>query len=126
MRYQAQVGFVAAAMLAMVVAASVASAASQGEGSPMTLAQAQQPATPAPTTPAPTTGAQQQPGAATTMPGQMMEHGQGMGEMGKGMAPGGQGHPGPMMGGQAHPGPAGGTPPCPPGQTASGTPPTCK
>jgi hypothetical protein len=81
----------------------------------MTLAQAQQSTTPAPSVPAPAATAPA--GTAPNMPSQMMEHGQGMGEMRSGMGP---------MSGQGHPGPMGGTPPCPPGQTASGTPPICK
>jgi hypothetical protein len=119
MRYQMQYAFVAAAMLAMPAAGNPVLATPPGGGPSITLAQAQQPATPAPTSPAPAAGAPQQPsGTPTTMPGQMMERGEGKGEMGKGM--------GPMMGGQGHPGPMGRTPPCPPGQTMSGTPPTCK
>jgi hypothetical protein len=89
---------------------------------------AQQPTATAPgaastsTTAAPSTA----PTTATTTPGagsmpmQQMGHGPGMGMSG------GQGHPGPMMGGQNHPGPMGTMPPCPAGQTASGTPPTCQ
>lgn len=90
------------------------------------------------TTPAPTTTTA---APATSMPTQM-ERGGPMGPaMGEANAPmmGGQEHPGPMMGGQGqsgstmggmggqnHPGPMGAMPPCPAGQTASGTPPTCK
>ena len=125
-----------------LAAASMIAIAFAG-GSPV-LAQAQQPATPAPattaspaTTPSPTTT----PAPATSMPTQM-EHGGPMGATtGESKTPmmGGQGHPGPMMGGQGqpgsmmggmgtqgHPGPMGTMPPCPAGQTASGTPPTCK
>ena len=139
MRYRNRMKFalVAAGVLAMAAADNTAFATPPGGGSSITLAQAQQPTTPTPTTPttatpaaaapttaAPTTAAPAmgaQPGSSgmsTTMPGKMMEKGKGMGEMG------GQGHPGPMMG------PMGGRPaegmPCPSGQTASGTPPTCK
>lgn len=93
------------------------------------LALAQQPAT---TTPAPAAGAQDQPsGTSTTTPGHM-EHGKGMGEMGNGKEMGmGMGKEmrkdmGPTTSGQGHPGPTGGMPSCPAGQTASGTPSTCK
>jgi hypothetical protein len=114
MRYQMQHALVAATILAMASTGNSVLATPPGGGPSVTLAQAQQPATPAPAA-----GVQQQPsGTSTTMPGQTMVPGQGMGEMGKGM--------GPMMGGQGHPGPMGGMPSCPPGQTASGTPPTCK
>ena len=127
MRYPMQLGLLAAAMTAVAASGNGVVATAPPEGLSIILAQAQQPATLAPTTAGPATGGQQPlPGTPTMVPGQMMEHGQGMGAMGRGMAPGGQGHPGPMMGDQGHPGPAGGTPPCPPGQTASGTPPTCK
>lgn len=93
------------------------------------LALAQQPAT---TTPAPATGAQDQPsGTSTKTPGQM-EHGKGMGKMddGKGMGMG-MGKEmrkdmAPTTSGQARPGSMDAMPSCPSGQTASGTPPTCK
>src|SRR4051812_25660685 len=76
------------------------------------------------------------PGTAPTtiMPMQQMEHGgQGMGMSGQehqgmmgGQGMSGQGHQG-MMGGQGQSGmPMGSTPQCPPGQTASGNPPTCR
>lgn len=89
------------------------------------LALAQQPAT---TTPAPAAGAQDQPsGTSATTPGHM-EHGKGMGEMGnrKGMGKEMGKDTGPTTSGQGHPGPMGGTLQCPAGQTATGTPPTCK
>jgi hypothetical protein len=120
MPYQMQYAFVAVAMLAMTAMGNPVFATPPGAGPSATLAQAQQPATPtpAPAPQAPAAGAQQQPsGTSTTMPSQMMEHGKGMGEMGKEMGP---------MGGQGQPGPMGGMPPCSPGQTASGTPPTCR
>jgi hypothetical protein len=73
----------------------------------------QQPAT---TAPAPTTTTP----ATPSMPMQQMEHG------GHGMGMSGQGHQG-MMGGQGqHTMPMGSMPQCPPGQTASGNPPTCR
>jgi hypothetical protein len=69
------------------------------------------------------------PGTATTMPAtpsmpmQQMEHGRGMGGMGMS---GSQEHQG-MMGGQGQSAmPMGSMPQCPPGQTASGNPPTCQ
>jgi len=127
MRYKIYGALVATGFFAMTAAGNPVLATPPGRGPSITLAQAQKPATPAPT-PAPAAGAQQQPsGTSTNMPGQMMEHEQGMGKMGNGRGPmmGGQKHPGPM-GGQTHPGPMGGTPPCPAGQTMSGTPSTCK
>lgn len=73
----------------------------------------QQPATTAPA-PATTTP------ATPSMPMPQMEHG------GHGMGMSGQGHQG-MMGGQGQqPMPMGSMPQCPPGQTASGNPPTCR
>ena len=82
------------------------------------LALAQQPAT---TTPAPAAGAKDQPsGTSTTTPGHM-EHGKGMGmgmEMRKDMAP--------TTSGQGRSGSMDAMPSCPSGQTASGTPATCK
>jgi hypothetical protein len=91
------------------------------------LALAQQPAT---TTPAPAAGAQEQPsGTSTTTPGHM-EHRKGMGEMGNGKEMGTgkdmRNDMGPTTSGQGHPGAMGGTPQCPAGQTATGTPSTCK
>jgi hypothetical protein len=89
------------------------------------LALAQQPAT---TTPAPAAGAQEQPtGTSTTTPGHM-EHGKGMGEMGNSKEMGMEMRKdmGPTTSGQGHPGPMGATPQCPAGQTATGTPSTCK
>ena len=116
MRYQIFGTLVATGFLAMTAIGNAVLAAPPDGGSPITLAQAQQPAT---STPAPGAAAPQSPtGPSTNMPGQMMEHGKEMGTMGKGMAP--------MMGGQGHPGPMGGTPPCPAGQAMSGTPSTCK
>ena len=95
------------------------------------LALAQQPAT---TTPAPAAGAQDQPsGTSTATPGQM-EHGKGMGKMGNGKEMGmgmGMGKEmrkdmAPTTSGQGRPGSMDAMPSCPSGQTASGTPPTCK
>lgn len=61
--------------------------------------------------------------AMPSMPMQQMEHG-GHGMGGMGMS--GQGHQG-MMGGQGQqPMPMGSMPQCPPGQMASGNPPTCR
>ena len=107
MRYQMYGALVATGLFAMTAMGNPALAASPAGGSSITLAQAA-------TAPAPAPGAgvqPQTPGASTTMPGPMMEHGKGMG---------------PMMGGQGHSGPMAGTPPCPAGKTMSGTPPTCK
>ena len=118
MRYQTYCALVATGFFAMAAASNPVLAVPPDGGASITLAQAQQPATSAPTTPAPAAGTQQQPsGMSPNMPGQMKEHGQGMGmgEMGKGMGPttGGQGQGMPGMG-------------CPAGQTTSGTPSTCK
>jgi hypothetical protein len=113
MRYAMKYVFGAAALLALAGTAN--------------LALAQQPAT---TTPAPAAGAQDQPSdTSTTTPGHM-EHGKGMGEMGNGKEMG-MGKEmrkdmGPTTSGQGHPGPVGGTLQCPAGETATGTPPTCK
>ena len=115
MRYQMYGALIAIGLFAMTAMGNPALAASPAGGSSITLAQAA-------TAPAPGAGVQPQtPGAPTTMPGPMMEHGKGtapMMEHGKGM--------GPMMGGQGHSGPMAGTPPCPAGKTMSGTPPACK
>ena len=113
MRNQARYAF---GVVAVLAAGSMGFVTAQDEGPSITLAQAQQPATPAP---APAEK-QQSPGPITTMPGQMGPMGPGgmMGheKMGKGpMGPGSMGHGAPA-----------GAPPCPSGQTASGTPPTCK
>ena len=102
MRYQIHGTLVATGLFAMTAMGNPVLAIPPGGGSSIMLAQA----TPAPVAQAP---------APTAVPGQMMEHGR---EMGKGM--------GPMMNGQGHPGPMGGMPPCPAGQSMSGTPPACK
>lgn len=111
MRYSMKHVFGAAVMLAVAGMGGPVPATELHRGTPMTLAQAQQPATPSP---APTAGAQEQPSGTSTTPGNM-EHGKGMGPMGKGM--GMEKHMGPGMSS---------TKECPAGQTASGTPPTCK
>lgn len=114
MRYPMKHVFGAAAILAVAGTGNPVVAAELDRGSSITLAQAQQPAAPSP---APTAGAQEQPSSTSTTPGNM-EHGKGMGRMGKEMGMGkdmGKG-----MGSTS------GTPQCPAGQTASGTPPTCK
>ena len=110
MRYKLFGTFGAVGFFAMAAMGPPVFANPTGQASSVTLAQAT--TTPAPTTPA-TAGGQQQPsGTAPTMPGQMMDHGKGMG---------------PMMGGSAaHSGPMGAMPPCPAGKTMSGTPPACK
>lgn len=110
MRYKLFGTLGAAGFFAMAAMAPPIFANPPGEASSVMLAQAT--TTPAPTTPPAVGGQQQPPGTTTTMPGQMMEHGKGMG---------------PMMGGPAaHPGPMGEMPPCPAGKTMSGTPPTCQ
>lgn len=83
---------------------------------PVMAQTAQHPATSAPPPAAATTTP-----AMPSMPMQQMEHGgHGMGMQG------GQGHQG-MTGGQGQSGmPMGSMPQCPPGQTASGNPPTCR
>ena len=89
------------------------------------LALAQQPAT---TTPAPAAGAKDQPsGTSTTTPGHM-EHGKGMGNMGdgKGMGMEMRKDMAPTTSGQGRSGSMDAMPSCPSGQTASGTPATCK
>ena len=92
-------------------AAAILALASTGN-----LALAQQPAT---TPPAPAAGAQDQPSGTSTMPPGHMEHEKGMDKMGHGKDMGS------TTSGQA-PSPMGGMPSCPSGQTASGTPSTCK
>lgn len=84
------------------------------------LALAQQPAT---TTPAPAAGTQGQPSGTSTMTPGHMEHEKGMDKMGYGKGMGKE--MGSTTSGQA-PSPMGGMPSCPSGQTASGTPSTCK
>lgn len=90
------------------------------------LALAQQPAT---TTQAPAAGAQDQPSGTSTMPGHM-EHGRGMDKMGHGKEMGMGKEMGKDMGsttsGQGRAGSMEAMPSCPSGQTASGTPSTCK
>ena len=87
------------------------------------LALAQQPAT---TTLAPAAGAQDQPsGTSTTTPGHM-EHGKEMGKMGKGMGMEMRKDMAPTTSGQGRSGSMDAMPSCPSGQTASGTPATCK
>ncbi|MDO9099531.1 MAG: hypothetical protein Q7V53_02135 [Caldisericota bacterium] len=87
------------------------------------LALAQQPGT---TTPAPAAGAPDQPSGTSTMTPGHMEHEKGMNKMGheKGMGMGKD--MGSTTSGQSRQGPMGGMPSCPSGQTASGTPSTCK
>jgi len=119
MRYSMKYVFGVAAILAVASTGHPVLASELGRESFIILAQAPQPA---PTTPAPTAGAQEQPSDMSTMPGHM-EHGKGMGEMGNGKMGKGMGS---STTGQGHPGPMGGTPQCPTGQTASGTPQTCK
>ena len=96
MRNHLQCTLAATGMLAMVGMGNAGFAAPAGEGASITLAQAQQPTTPSPTN---TPGqmmehGQGMGGMGRGMGQQMMEHGQGMGEMGKGMGPMGAGSTG--------------------------------
>ena len=109
MRYPMKYVFCAAAILALA-----------GTGN---LALAQQPAT---TTPAPTAGTQDQPSATSTMSPGHMEHQKGMDKMGHGKEMGMGKDMGSTTSGQARPGSMDTMPSCPSGQTASGTPSTCK
>ena len=87
------------------------------------FALAQQPAT---TTPAPAAGAQDQPSGTSTMTPGRMEHGKAMDKMGHGKEMGMGKDMGPTTSGQARPGSMDTMPSCPSGQTASGTPATCR
>ena len=111
MRYSMKYVICTAAILALA-----------GTGNP---ALAQQPTT---TTPAPAAGAQDQPSGTSTMTPGHMEHGKAMDKMGHGMGMGKETGKdmGPTTSGQARPGSMDTMPSCPSGQTASGTPATCR